>query len=109
MQVEPPPPTSEDGSAIESARRRFVKSKQLNLGLPRFPYLKAGRTSGHSGSLLEHSTLPNDTIEIDLNDSGADLNTSQDIYRWGVVYENQRGFALASFVIQFRVLIPLVS
>ena len=95
MQVEPPPTTSEDSSATELARRRLLKGKRFYLGLPRVPYLSAWRTGSKSQPLEEQTILSNDTAEIDIRDPFPDLDTSQDIYRWAVVYENQRGFALA--------------
>ena len=100
MQVEPPPPLSEDRSVVDLARRRLTKRKRLNVSIPPFAYLKAWRTTRNSNSypVVEHSTSASGT-EIDLSDTcELDLNTSQDTYRWAVVYENQRGFALAPFV-----------
>jgi hypothetical protein len=62
---------------------------------------------------LEEQTIlsnENETAEIDLPDLFPDSDTSQDIYRWAVVYENQRGFALAFFVfVQSNVLTSLIS
>jgi hypothetical protein len=98
MQVEPPPAISEDTSTAELARRRLLKDKRLYPGLPRVPYLNAWRTKAKSRPLVEQTILSNDTTEIDLSDPFQDLDTSQDVYRWAVVYENQRGFALVSFV-----------
>jgi len=98
MQVEPPPAVSEDSSIAELARRRLLKGKRFYLGLPRIPYLSAWRTRSKSQSLGEQTLLSDDTVEIDLRDPFSDSDTSQDIYRWAVVYENQRGFALAFFV-----------
>ena len=100
MQVEPPPAISEDASATELARRRLLKGKRLYLGLPHVPYLNSGRTQGKSKSrpVVEQTRVSNDTAEIDLGDPFPDLDAGQDIYRWAVVYENQRGFAPASFV-----------
>jgi hypothetical protein len=110
MQVEPPPAVSEDDSAAELARRRLLKGKRFHLGLPRVPYLSARRTRSKSQTLEEQTILSNDTAEIDLRDPLPDLDTSQDIYRWAVVYENQRGFALAFFVfVQSNVLTSLIS
>ena len=100
MQVEPPPPLSEDRSVVDLTRRRLTKRKRFNVGIPPFAYLKAWRTRRNSNShpVVEHSTSASGT-EIDLSDTcELDLDTSQDIYRWAVVYENQRGFALAPFV-----------
>ncbi|KAI9512582.1 hypothetical protein F5148DRAFT_1162639, partial [Russula earlei] len=96
MQVDPPPPISADTSAPDLARKRFSKGKYLNLGLPRFTNLKAWRTRSRSAPLVERTILPNDTAEIDLGDSGQDFNGSQDIYKWAVIYENQRGVTLFS-------------
>lgn len=98
MQVEPPPAVSEDSSGAELARRRLLKGKRFYIGLPRVPYLSARRTRSKSPSLEEQTILSNDTAEIDIRDPFPDLDTSQDIYRWAVVYENQRGLALAFFV-----------
>jgi len=98
MQVEPPPAISEDTSTPELARRRLLKSKGFYLGLPRVPYLNAWRTRAKSRPLVEQTILSNDGEEIDLSDPFQDLDTGQDVYRWAVVYENERGFALASFV-----------
>ncbi len=99
MQVEPPPAISEDDSTAELARRRLVKGKRFYLGLPRIPYLSVWRTRKKSQPLEEQTILSHDeTAEIDLSDPFPDLDTSQDIYRWAVVYENHRGFALAFFV-----------
>jgi hypothetical protein len=99
MQVEPPPAISEDTSTAELAHRRLLKDKRLYPGLPRVPYLNAWRTKAKSQPLVEQTILSNDdTTEIDLSDPFQDSDTSQDIYRWAVVYENQRGSALASFV-----------
>ena len=110
MQVEPPPAISEDSSAAELARRRLLKGKRLHLGLPRVPYLNAWKTRSKSQALEEQTILSNDTVEIDLRDPLPDSDTSQDIYRWAVVYENQRGFALAFFVfVQSGVSTPLIS
>jgi hypothetical protein len=97
MQVEPPPAVSEDSSGVELARRRLLKGKRFSLGFPRVPYLTAWRTRSKSPSLEEQTILSNDTAEIDIHDPFPDLDTSRDIYRWAVVYENERGFALASF------------
>lgn len=104
MQVEPPPPPlSDDRSASDLARRHLVKSKRLNFGgIPPFTYLKTQRTRGNLNSRpstpVEQPTPSDDTAEIDLNDTGVDLNNSQDIYKWAVIYENQRGSAFASSV-----------
>jgi hypothetical protein len=99
MQVEPPPPLSEDRSGVDLARRRLFKGKRLDFGIPPFTYFKARRTGDNSKSppLVEQSTLSDEAAEIDLNDTCVDLDTSQDVYRWAVVYENQRGCADASF------------
>jgi hypothetical protein len=112
MQVEPPPAISEDSSAAELARRRLLKGKRFHLGLPRVPYLSAWRTRSKSQSpeLEEQTILSNETAEIDLRDPFPDSDTSQAIYKWAVVYENQRGFALAFFVfVQSSVLTSLIS
>ena len=98
MQVEPPPAVSEDSSAAELVRRRLLKGKRFYLGLPGVPYVSAWRTRSKSPSPEEQTILSNDTTEIDIRDPFPDLDTSQDIYRWAVVYENQRGFVLAFFV-----------
>ncbi len=96
MQVEPPP-LSDDRSTSDLARRHLVKSKRLNFGgIPPLTYLKAQRTRGNLNS--QPSIPSDDTAEIDLNDTGVDLNSSQDIYKWAVIYENQRGSAFASSV-----------
>jgi len=97
----PPPPLSDDRSASDLARRRLVKSKRLNFGgIPPFTYLKAQRTRGNLNSRpsapVEQSIPSDDTAEIDLNDTGVDLNISQDIYKWAVIYENQRGITIFS-------------
>ena len=112
MQVEPPPAISEDSSTAELARRRLLKAKRSYLALPRVPYLSAWRTRSKSPSLEveEQTILSNNTAEIDLGDPFPDLDTRQDIYRWAVVYENQRGFALAFFLfVQSSVLTSLIS
>ena len=110
MQVEPPPAISEDPSAAELVRRRLLKGKRFYLGLPRVPYLSAWRTRSKSQSPEEQTILSNDTVEIDLPDPFPDSDTSQAIYKWAVVYENQRGFALAFFVfVQSSVLTSLTS
>jgi hypothetical protein len=112
MQVEPPPAISEDSSATELVRRRLLKGKRFYPGLPRVPYLSAWRTRSKSQSLEEQTQtiLSNDTAEIDLREPFPDSDPSQDIYRWAVVYENQRGFALAFFVFaQSSVLTSLIS
>lgn len=98
MQVEPPPAISEDDSAAELARRRLLKGKRFYLGLPRVPYLTAWRwrTSSKSQPLEEQTILSHETAEIDIRDPFPDSDTSQDIYRWAVVYENQRGVTLLS-------------
>ncbi len=96
MQVEPPPAISEDPSTTELARRRLLKSKRFYLGFPRVPYLSSWRKNGKGQPLAEESALSNITVEIDLSGPLPDLDASQDVYRWAVVYENQRGFALAS-------------
>jgi len=97
MQVEPPPPISEDRSVAELARKRLAKGKQLNL---RFSYLNARRTRGESRPLSEQPAFPDDTAEVinlnALHDPWVDLNIGQDIYKWAVVYENQRGVTLFS-------------
>jgi hypothetical protein len=97
MLAEPPPLRSEDTSAAESARRRIAKGKHLTVHIPRLSNLKARRGKGKSRPLAEQLILSNDNgaTEIDLNNSCVDLNTGQDIYRWAVLYENQRGFASA--------------
>jgi hypothetical protein len=98
MQVEPPPPISEDRSVAELARKRLAKGKQLNL---RFSYLNAWQTRRKSRPLSEQPVFPDDTAEVinlnALNGPWVDLNIGQDIYKWAVVYENQRGFARSSF------------
>ena len=116
MQVEPPPAISEDSSTAELARRRLLKAKRFYLGLPRVPYLTAGRTRSKSQDPQprEEQTLvtilSNDTAGIDLGDPFPDLDTSQAIYRWAVVYENQRGFELAFFVfVHSSVLTSVIS
>jgi hypothetical protein len=100
MQIEPPPAISEDTSTAELVRRRLLKNKRLYLGFPRVSFLNTSRTKGTSEpeALAEQTILSNDAAEIDLSDPLPDLDTNQDIYKWAVVYENQRGFALASFV-----------
>ena len=98
MQVEPPPAVSENTSTTDLVRRRLLKGKRLYLGLPRVPFLNARRTRGKSLPLAEQTFVSNDTAEIDLSDTFPDLDTSQDTYKWAVVYENQRGFAFAPFV-----------
>lgn len=100
MRVEAPPPLSEDRSGVDLARRRLFKGKRLNLGIPPFTYFKARRTRDISKSppLVEQSIRSDDAAEIDLSDACVDLDISQDVYRWAVVYENQRGCALASSV-----------
>ena len=98
MQVDPPPAISEDTSTADLARKRLLRGKRLYLGFPRVPFLNARRKLSQP---LEEQTIrvvSNDTAEIDLSDPFPDLDTGQDMYRWAVVYENQRGFALASFV-----------
>ena len=109
MQVEPPPAVSEDSSIADLARRRLLKGKRSYLSLPRIPYLTAPRTRSKSQPLEEQTVLSNNTAaEIDLRDPFSDLDTSQAIYKWAVVYENQRGFALAFFVsVQSSVLTSL--
>lgn len=111
MQVEPPPAVSEDSSIADLARRRLLKGKRSYLGLPRIPYLTAPGTRSKSQPLEEQTVLSNDTAaEIDLRDPFSDLDTSEAIYRWAVVYENQRGFALAFIVsVQSSVLTLLIS
>jgi len=101
MQVEPPPPLSEDTSVADLARRRLTKRKRPNFDIPPFTYLKAWRTRRNSksrpASVVEHSNLSIGGTEIDLSDTcELDLDTSRDIYRWAVVYENQRGVTLFS-------------
>ena len=100
MRVEAPPPLSEDRSGIDLARRRLFKGKRLSLGIPPFTYFKARRTRDDSKSPppVEQSIPSDEAAEIDLSDACIDLDISQDVYRWAVVYENQRGCALASFV-----------
>lgn len=101
MQVEPPPTLSEDRSVIDLAHRRLAKEKRLNFDIPPFTYLKARRTSRNFDPppAVEHPNLSVGGTEIELSDTcELDLNTSQDTYKWAVVYENQRGFALAPFV-----------
>lgn len=98
VEIEPPPAVSEDSSAAELVRRRLLKGKRFYLSLPRIPYLSAWRTRSKSPALEEQTTLSNDTAEIDIRDPFPDLDTSQDIYKWAVVYENQRGSVLAFFV-----------
>ena len=98
MQVEPPPAISEDSSAAELARRRLLKGKRSYLGLPRVPYLSAWKTRSKSQPPEEQTILSNEPAEIDLRDPLPDSDTSQAIYKWAVVYENQRGFGLAFFV-----------
>lgn len=95
MQVDPPPAVSEDTSTADLARRRLLRGKRFYLGFPRVPFLNAWRKSQ---PLEEQTIVSNDTAEIDLSDPFPDLDTGQDTYRWAVVYENQRGFALPSFV-----------
>lgn len=97
VQVEPPPAISEDTSTADLARKRLLRGKRLYLGFPRVPLLNAWRKS-QPPSLAEQTIVSDDTAEIDLSDPFPDLDTGQDTYRWAVVYENQRGFALASFV-----------
>ena len=98
--TEPPPLSSGDSSAVDSARKRLIKSKRLTLGLARLPNLRALWAGRTSRILREQSIFPDDTTsaEIDLNvdDSFDDLNVRQDIniYKWAVVYENQRGCEL---------------
>lgn len=98
MQVEPPPPLSEDRSGVDLARKRFFKGKRLKFDIPPFIYFKARRTGDNSKSspLVEQTILSDEAGEIDLSDTCVDLDISQDIYRWAVVYENQRGCALTS-------------
>ncbi|KAH9065751.1 hypothetical protein EDB87DRAFT_1592987 [Lactarius vividus] len=97
--AEPPPPRLEDASAVDSARKRLTKRAYLTLDLPRIPSLRAwwvGRR--RSRALTEQHIRPDDATlaEIDLNDSFDDLNIRQDIYKWAVVYENQRGITIFS-------------
>lgn len=102
MQVEPPPPLSEDRSVVDLARRRLTKGKRLNFDIPPFTYLKAWRATRRNlkpQPFVEHSDLSVCGTEIELGDTcELDLNISQDTYRWAVVYENQRGFAFVPFV-----------
>jgi hypothetical protein len=112
MQVEPPPAVSDDSSAADLARRRLLKSKRFYLCFPRVPYLSSRKTRSKSQSqaLEEQTILSNEAAEIDLRDPFPDSDASQDVYRWAVVYENQRGFALAFFaVVQSNVLTSLIS
>lgn len=99
MLVDPPPLRSEDRSAAEPARRRVIKRKQLTLSIPRLSKPKVQRARSKPKPLAEQPILSNDDAgaEIDLNDPCADLNIGQDIYKWAVVYENQRGCAFAFF------------
>lgn len=93
--TEPPPLRSEDASAVDSARKRLTKSKRLTLSLcpPKLRDRWAGR---RSRILREQPILADDVTitEIDLNDSIDNLDVRQDIYKWAVVYENQRGCVL---------------
>jgi Integral peroxisomal membrane peroxin len=94
----PPPPlrSTDDGSAAESARRRFTKGRHLTISIPRLSNLKVRRAPVNPRALSEQHILSgdnDDATEISLNDPCIDLNIRQDIYRWAVVYENQRGFA----------------
>ncbi len=99
MQAEPPPLRSEDTSAVDLARKRLIKNKHPtpNLSLPRIPNLSSWWPGRRSRILSDQPTLPDDATltEIDLNDAVDDLNIHQDIYRWAVVYENQRGCELS--------------
>ena len=94
--AEPPLPRSEDASAVDPARKRLTKSKPLTLSLPRLPNLRAWWARRRSRIPVEQPIRPDDATlaEIDLNDSFDDLNIRQDIYKWAVVYENQRGCEL---------------
>jgi hypothetical protein len=107
MQIEPPPGISEDTSAADLARRRLLKHKRLYLGLPRVSFLNAlrRREKSEPEAPAEQTILSNDAAEIDLSDPLPDLDSSQDTYKWAVVYENQRGFALVSFVSTMRIYI----
>ncbi|KAI0308199.1 hypothetical protein B0F90DRAFT_1680930 [Multifurca ochricompacta] len=96
MQVEPPPPTLEGSSISESVRRRLINNRQLILAIPRLPDLKAWRARRKSRPSEEQLILSNDMAEIDINVPRADLDFGQDVYRWAVVYENQRGITAFS-------------
>lgn len=93
--AEPPPLRSEDASAIDLARKRLTKNKRFPLTrLPNLRSLWAGR---RSRALRDQPTLSDDSsfaeIDLNVNDSFDDLNVHEDIYKWAVVYENQRGCA----------------
>jgi hypothetical protein len=108
IRVEAPPLLSEDRSGVDLARRRLSKGKRFDLGIPPFTYLKARRTRDISKSLplVEQSIRSDEAIEIDLSDACVDLDINQDVYRWAVVYENQRGCALASSSVSDKVCSP---
>jgi hypothetical protein len=97
----PPPPlrSTDDGSAAESARRRFTKGRHLTISIPPFSNLKLRRARDNPRPLAEQHILSgenDDATEISLNEPCIDLNIGHDIYRWAVVYENQRGFAFTT-------------
>jgi hypothetical protein len=94
--AEPPPLRSEDASAVELAHKRLTKSKRFTL--TRLPNLRALWTGRRSKALRDQPPLSDDSsfaeIGLNVNDSFDDLNVHQDIYKWAVVYENQRGCEL---------------
>jgi len=95
VQVDPPPPVTEDTSAAALARKRLAKGKRLSLGVPRFPSLRAWRTKSKSSPRQEPTTVSHDTAEIDLSNPRENSN-DQDTYKWAVIYENQRGLTIFS-------------
>jgi len=103
MPVDPPPLVTEDSAAAALARKRLAKGKHLSLNLPRFPSLKVWRTKSprEEPAALRVS---DDTAEIDLGNLIEDSN-NQNSYKWAVIYENQRGFVLASFLSGTSILI----
>ena len=77
---------ADDSAAADPARRRLLQKSHF----PRFPSLPSLRSEKLNSLPLLSSDHPTDDIHID--DAPLPLPTDdKDLYRWAILYENQRG------------------
>ncbi|KAI0275062.1 hypothetical protein BC834DRAFT_965503 [Gloeopeniophorella convolvens] len=96
MQQQSPPPPLESSPTPEAVQKRLAK--HTTLGIPHLPNVNIWHPRKKSKPPPEHPDLSNDdATTIDLIDpSDEDLLVGGDMYRWAIVYENQRGITVFS-------------
>ncbi|KAI0033178.1 hypothetical protein K488DRAFT_85181 [Vararia minispora EC-137] len=94
----PPLPASDtDPQILQAAERRAVSKKSFSP----FKRVKQGSLSGSNhppapAFISRHVSQAEPDLVVDIGDSLDELPLDRDVYRWAVLYENQRGLTILS-------------